>query len=139
VGFLLDTNVVSELRKARPDPQVVLWAERESQADIYLSALVVGEVRQGIERVRLRDQASATALTRWLETLIISYSDRILPITTEIAEEWGRIGPAAQPLPVVDGLMAATAKVCDLIFVTRNVDDVSRAGIRVLNPFVVDP
>jgi predicted nucleic acid-binding protein len=90
VGFLLDTKVISELRKARPDPQVVLWAERESQADIYLSALVIGEIRQGIDRVRLRDPASATALARWLETLITSYSDRILPITTKVAEEWGR-------------------------------------------------
>lgn len=138
MGFLLDTNVVSELRKARPDPHVVTWSEREWRSDIYISALVAGEIWQGIERIRLRDPAQATTLTRWIETLLATYNDRILPITTEIAQKWGRISPAAQPLPVVDGLMAATAMVHDLVFVTRNIEDVTRAGIRVLNPFQPD-
>jgi predicted nucleic acid-binding protein len=105
-------------------------------ADIYLSALVIGEIRQGIERIRPRDETQAAALARWLKVLLATYRDRILPVTTEIAEEWGRISPAAQPLPVIDGLMAATAKVHGLVFVTRNVEDVSRADLRVLNPFV---
>jgi toxin FitB len=135
VGFLLDTNVVSELRKSRPDQNVVTWSERERDTEVYISVLAVGEIRQGIERVRRRDETQATALNRWLETLLSTYRDRVLPITTDITEEWGRIGPAAQPLPVIDGLMVATARVHRLTLVTRNTQDVSQSGVQVVNPF----
>lgn len=136
VAFLLDTNVVSELRKAVPNPHVLAWHRRQRRAEAYLSVLAVGEIRQGIERVRTRDPAQADALQRWLAGLLPTYRDRILPVTVDIAEEWGRLNTGAQPIPVVDGLMAATAKVHRLTLVTRNVTDLARSGVSLLNPFV---
>lgn len=135
MAYLLDTNVVSELRKVAPNPRVLAWHQSRRRAEAYISVLVVGEIRQGIERVRPRDPGQADTLERWLIGLIPAYRDRILPVTVAIAQEWGRLNALPQPLPVVDGLMAATAKVHGLILVTRNVADVVWAGVKVLNPF----
>lgn len=134
--FLLDTNVVSELRKgARADRNVVAWFESLDADDLYLSVLVVGEIRRGIERIRRRDPKSAQALDRWLSALSAGFEDRILPVDRPVAEEWGRMN-VPDPLPVVDTLMAATAKVHGLVLATRNVKDVASTGVRTLNPFV---
>ncbi len=135
MAYLLDTNVISELRKKAPDPNVVAWYSR-AEAEAYVSVLLVGEIRQGIERVRRRDPGLAENLERWLVGLVSGYRDRILPLTLAIAEEWGRLNvPPAAP-PVVDGLLAATAKVHQLTLVTRNTADVARTGIPVLDPFL---
>jgi predicted nucleic acid-binding protein len=134
-GLLLDTNVLSELRKGgRADPHVRAWLTKAEDSSLFSSVLVVGEIRRGIETLRRRDAVSARALDRWLARLELAYADRLLPIDRAVAEEWGRLD-AAFGLPVVDGLLAATARVHDLVLVTRNTKDVLRTGIRLLNPF----
>jgi len=135
VAYLLDTNVVSELRKVRRDPNVAAWYERAAGADAYLSVLVIGELRQGVERLRVRDPVQAGTLGHWLDVLTIGYGDRILPVTKDVAQEWGRLNALPQPLPVVDGLIGATAKVHRLTVATRHVDHFARAGVAVVNPF----
>jgi predicted nucleic acid-binding protein len=134
-GFLLDTNVLSELRKgARADANVRRWLENVDENLLFLSVLVTGEIRRGIEAIRQRDLRAAAALERWLDTLVQAHSDRVLPVDAATADEWGRLD-ARGSLPVVDGLLAATARVHDLTLVTRNVKDVARTGINVLDPF----
>jgi toxin FitB len=135
VAYLLDTNVVSELRKRNPRRSVLAWQQSQIRAEVYLSCLVIGEIRQGIERMRPRDPKQAEPLDRWLAGLISTYRDRVLPVTVDIAQEWGRLNATANPPPVIDGLLAATAKVHRLTLVTRNVSDLARTGVPVLNPF----
>jgi predicted nucleic acid-binding protein len=133
--YLLDTNVVSELRKGdRCEAAVRDWFESLDEGDAYLSVLVVGEIERGIERIRQRDPKSATRLRRWLSSLSTQFEDRILPVTLPIARAWGRMGAPA-PLPTVDGLLAATAHVHGLILATRNVRHVEGLDIEWVNPF----
>ena len=135
MSYLLDTNIVSEARKGeRADPGVVAWLSSTRERELYISVLVVGEIRQGIERLRRRDPAQAEPFNAWLERLLRDYADRVVPVNAEIAEEWGRMN-VPDPLPAVDGLMAATAKARGMTFVTRNTADVARTGIRLLSPF----
>ena len=135
MSFLLDTNVVSELRKgSRTNANVSQWIASVNEQDLRLSVLVVGELRQGVERIRRRDVASAERLDRWLTTLVEAFGERILPVDSRIAETWGRLN-VPDPLPAVDGLLAATALVHDLMLVTRNVRHVSRTGARFVDPF----
>lgn len=96
--------------------------------------MVLGELRQGVERTRRNDVAAAARLERWLEALQERYAGRVLQIDGRIVDEWGRL-EASRPLPVVDGLIAATALVYDLTVVTRNTRDFETAGVRVVNPF----
>jgi predicted nucleic acid-binding protein len=138
MAFLLDTNVVSELRKAVPNQQVAAWHAHHSTGEAYLSTLVIGEIRQGIERLRPRDHKQSLALESWLAGLLLAYRDRILPVTAEVAQQWGRLNVPRQP-PVIDGLMAATALVHRLTLVTRNVQDVAGTGVPVINPFALSP
>jgi toxin FitB len=133
--FLLDTNVVSELRKGtRANKRVYSWFSDVADEDVFLSVLVAGELRQGIERVRLRDAAQAEHLERWLRRLIDDYADRLVVVDARVTELWGRLN-VPDPIAAVDGLLAATAIVHDFTLVTRNVKDVERTGVRVLNPF----
>lgn len=135
-GFLLDTNVVSELRKrARADAGVLAWLEEHQAEEFWLSVLVVGELRRGVELIRRRDLASSAVLGQWLDALVIDYDDRVLPVTTAICERWARLR-VPDPVPVVDGLLAATAIEHSLVLVTRNLADVERTGVPVINPFV---
>ena len=135
-GFLIDTNVLSELRKgARADVNVRRWFEGIDEDSIFLSVLVTGEIRRGIESIRKRDPRAASALERWLDNVMEAHSERVLPVDAATADEWGRLD-ARGNLPVVDGLLAATARVHDLTLVTRNVKDVIRTGVDMLDPFV---
>lgn len=132
---MLDTNVISELRKGeRADPNVRAWFAGLAGEEIYLSVLTIGEIRRGVDSIRRRDPDSAAALDSWLARLGESHRDRILPVDRVIAEEWGRMN-VPDPLPVVDGLLAATAKVAGLTFATRNVADVKDSGVELLDPF----
>jgi predicted nucleic acid-binding protein len=134
VTYLLDTNVVSELRRRRPDPAVVAWYEGVAASELFLSVLTVGEIRRGVERLRLKDPTQAESLDRWLQGLCTTYRERIVPIDEPIAAEWGRIN-APDPLPVIDSLLAATAIARGWTLVTRNVADVRRSGVSTLDPF----
>lgn len=134
MSFLLDTNVVSEIRKKAPDRGVATWFASVPADKLFLSVLVVGEIRQGIARLVRRDPAQAEIFERWLSQLVDGYGDRIVPITVRIAEAWGRLN-VPDPVPVVDGLLAATALVHDWTLVTRNVNDVTSTGVRLLDPF----
>jgi len=135
LSYLLDTNVISELRKGeRADPNVTAWFADLADEEIFLSVLTIGEIRRGIESVRRRDPDSAAALDRWLALLSEAHADRILPVDRAIAEEWGRMN-IPDPLPVVDGLLAATARVLGLTLVTRNVADVKDTGVELVDPF----
>ncbi len=134
MSFVLDTNVVSEMRKKRPHYRVRDWLQSVDGSDLYLSVLVVGEIVQGVERLRRRDPAQAAVYDRWLSDLRRDFTSRILPVDVTVAEEWGRLN-VPDPLPTIDGLLAATAKVRAWTLVTRNSRDVERTGVRLLDPF----
>lgn len=135
MSYLIDANVVSELRKGvRANPLVVDWFRKQQPQELFLSVLTLGELRHGVERARRRDPKSALALGRWLDRTLNRFRDRILDVDRAVAERWGRIG-IPDPLPDVDALIAATALVHDLIVVTRNVKHVAPAGVRCFNPF----
>ena len=135
MNYLIDTNIISEVRKGeRCDRHVAAWFAAIDDEDIFLSVLVVGEIRKGIERARRTDPAQARALEKWLSTLKQSYAERILPIDQMVADEWGSMS-AIRPLPTVDALLAATARIYRMTLATRNVADVADLGAAVLNPF----
>lgn len=135
MSFLLDTNVISELRKhERCDANVRRWFDAASDEGIFLSVLVIGEIRHGIELIRRRDATASHALDRWLRDLERRFEARILPVTSEIADRWGRLGLDA-PLPPIDGLLAATALHHHLTLVTRDTSHVASSGANILNPF----
>ena len=134
-GYLLDTNIVSEVgKRERCHPNVRRWFATLEDDAIFLSVLVVGEIRHGIELIRRRDEVAGRSLDRWLKGLERRFEERILPVTVEICERWGRIG-LGQPLPPIDGLLAATAWHHGLTLVTRNTAHAKRSGAEVLNPF----
>ncbi|QIN81522.1 PIN domain-containing protein [Rubrobacter tropicus] len=132
--YLLDTNVIFEARKPRGAERVKRWISSVPVEDLYLSVLTLGEVRRGIGLLEGRDPVQAEVYEAWLTTVLRDYADRIIPVDAETAEEWGRMNVPG-PVPVVDSLMAATARVRNMTFVTRNTSDVARTGVRLLNPF----
>jgi predicted nucleic acid-binding protein len=135
MGFLLDTNILSELRKAnRCDAGVRDWVEGTPAEELYVSVLVLGEIRQGVERIRMRDPAQARALEKWLQRLSPEFADRILPVDERVADQWGRLG-LLQPMPTLDAFLAATALVHDLTVVSRDEEGFRRTGVRMINPF----
>ena len=133
--FLIDMNIISEVHKgARCDARVAGWYAGIEDAGLYLSVLVTGEIRKGIESARPRDPRKAEVLECWLQEVERACAERILPIDTRVADLWGRMS-ALRPIPVIDGLLAATAKTCGMTLVTRNASNVEGLGANVLNPF----
>jgi len=135
LSYLIDTNILSELRKReRCDPNVAAWYASTRPDELFLSVLVLGEVRRGAARLRKRDTAQARAVERWLILAVDQFGDRLLHVDRWVAEEWGRID-ARTPVPPIDGLLAATAQVKGFTLVTGNVKDIARTGVPCLNPF----
>lgn len=137
-GFLLDTNVISELVRPKPEPRVAAWIEATDEGLLYLSVLTLGEIRKGIASIR--DASRGVALQAWLEgELALRFANHILPIDLPVADRWGRLAAQAiaakSPLPVIDGLLAATAMHHNLTLVTRNAKDVAPTGVPVFNPW----
>jgi len=134
-GWLLDTNVLSELRKGdRGDAGVRKWFEQAVAEELFISVLVLGEIRQGIERLRRRDPAQARALDKWLLWIVAEFHDRLLPVDERVADQWGRLG-TQQPVPVLDAFLAATALVYGLSVVSRDETGFKNTGVPVINPF----
>ncbi len=133
--WLLDTDVSSELRRGdRAHPGVRAWVVRAAEDAVFTSVLVVGELRRGAHLRRLRDPATANVLDAWIDRMVATYGDRILPVDRAVAARWGSLG-IPDRVPAVDGLIAATALVHDLTLVTRHVRDMERTGVRILDPF----
>ena len=138
MAYLIDTNIISEIQKgSKANKGVQKWYESIKSEEIYLSVLVIGEIRQGIERLCRRNSEQAKVLEERLEKLRELIGGRILPITLEIANRWA-INNVPDSFPVIDGLLAATAIEHNLIFVTRNIKDVERLEVQLLNPFNQD-
>ncbi len=135
MNYLLDTNIISEVRKgAKCDASVAAWYDSIDDAEIFLSVLVLGEIRKGVERARPSDPAQARALEKWLTTVAESFTERILTVDQAVADEWGRMS-AKRPVSTVDALLAATAKVHGMTLATRNVSDVADLDADFVNPF----
>lgn len=135
MSYLVDTNVLSGLRNRRADAGVVAWMQARPRQSLYLSVLSLGEIRKGIEGVT--DPAFRQTLTDWLEVELPNYFvGRLLGIDEQVADRWGRVQACAgRTLPIIDGLLAATALQHDLTLVTRNTRDFAGLGVRLLNPW----
>lgn len=135
MSFLLDTNVVSEVARTRPDRAVLAWFEAVSDERLHLSVLSVGEIRKGIET--LPAGSRRTSLTAWLEEELPAwFGPRLLPVDTAVAERWGRLlAASSRSRPAIDSLIAATALTHGLALVTRNVADFEMSGLEVINPW----
>jgi predicted nucleic acid-binding protein len=134
VRYLLDTNILSELRRTEPNRRVLRWYDATADTDMHLSVMTIGEFRKGLARLRRKDPERAYGLAQWLDRLLAPYESRVLPVTPEIANVWGELNDP-EPLPIIDAYIAATAIVHDMVLVTRNVKDFERTGVRLLNPF----
>ncbi len=133
--FLIDTNVISEIRKgSRANPAVRAWFQQHSTNAHFLSVLTLGEIRRGIEQARVRDANKAAVFEKWVSEVITIFEGRILSIGQPEAEIWGRMS-LQERLPDADGLIAATALAHGLTVATRNVKDFVRIGVEVVNPW----
>jgi len=135
VSCLIDTCALSELRRPKPDKNVIRWFEETAQNGLYLSVLTLGEIRKGVES--LKDIRRRDKIMNWLEhELPMWFEDRILPIDAAVADEWGRLlAKAGRSVPAIDSLIAATALHHRLTIVTRNVSDFDYADLNVFNPW----
>lgn len=133
-GYLLDTNVLSETRKARSDPGVTAFLSAADAAGLFLSVLTLGELRKGVDAKRRSDAAAADRLGAWVDGIETTFADRVLPVDMAVARLWGELS-AVRGLPVIDTLIAATALRHGLTLVTRNTRDVDTTGVPLVNPW----
>lgn len=131
--YLLDTNVVSELRKPKPHGGVVQWIEAAADAELFISAVTIGEIQAGIEITRMQDKARAGELERWLNEVSATFN--VLAMDAATFREWARLMHGTSDTLYEDAMIAATARVRELVVVTRNVRDFKKFGVEVLNPF----
>ena len=135
--YLLDTCVISETRAKKPDAVVIEWLSRQTPETLYISAISIGEIKNGI--CMLGDTKKARALSEWLKELQATFGPRVLSVNATVAECWGEIlaanAKSGNTRPAIDALIAATAKVDNLILVTRNIRDMDGMGVKLLNPF----
>jgi predicted nucleic acid-binding protein len=136
-SYLLDTNVVSEARRARPDRAVLAFLESLEESPVFISVLTLGELRKGVVARLQRDAAAGANLAKWVDETETDFAERILPVDRAIARRWGELS-ASRPLPVIDALIATTALVHGLTLVTRNVRDMAIGGVELLNPWTAD-
>ncbi|CAG7856525.1 hypothetical protein MCAMS1_01044 [biofilm metagenome] len=133
--YLLDTDILSALRKKRRDPKLEKWFAANRAADFYLSVVTVGEIQRGISRQQSVDPAFASALSNWLEGLLVHYGGRVLPLTVGIARRWGKLS-AELGHHGADLMIAATALEHNLTVITRNTTYFEPTRVAVINPFV---
>jgi predicted nucleic acid-binding protein len=135
VNYLIDTNIISEVRKGtRCNKNVAAWFASIEDHQLYLSVLVLGEIRRGIEKAKAARAPHTAALEQWLAAMAECFGDRILTVDRAVADEWGRMS-AMRPVPTTDALLAATAKVHQMTLATRNIAHVADLGADVVNPF----
>ncbi len=135
MSYLIDTNVLSELKRKKPDGNVIDWVMKRPASTLYLSVLTLGEIRKGIENLQVEERK--LVLLDWLETELPNFFfGRILPIDARIADCWGHMAALAKrPLPAIDSLIAATASCHNLSVVTRNTRDYEMLGVKLINPW----
>lgn len=135
MSYLIDTNVLSELRRKQPDPRVVAWLQERPRQALYLSVLTLGEIRKGVERID--ELQRKQALLDWLEVELPHYfAGRLLPIDAQTADRWGRLmATCVRPVPAIDGLLAASALQHDLTLVTRNIRDFAGLTVPLIDPW----
>jgi toxin FitB len=135
--FLLDSNVISELRRIKPHGAVLAWLNATPREEIGVPAIVIGELQAGAEISRRQAPAKAAELDIWIEEIVFGWE--IVPIDGPIAREWGRMMERKSKVLFGDAMIAATARICQLTVVTRNVKDFAHFGVPVLNPFLNNP
>ena len=131
--YLLDTNVISELRKPKPHGAVVAWVQSIEDKDLFLSAVTIGEIQAGIEITREQDNAKAQHIEQWLDLVASSYN--VLPMTADIFRTWAKLMHRTSDTLYEDAMIAATAKRHNLIVATRNIADFKGIEVKLLNPF----
>lgn len=134
VQYLLDTNILSETRKKNPEERVISFLSSSEPSTLYISVLTLGELRKGVALKKRSDKDAAKKISAWVDGLEFSFGDRILGIEAATANLWGQLS-AERPRPVIDTLLAATAIVHELTFVTRNTGDVQDIDLKLLNPW----
>ena len=132
--YLLDTNVVSELRKRRPNPVVLEWVTSKEEAGLFLSAVTIGEIQSGIEQTRRQDPTKASEIEAWLDMEVLAHFE-IVVMDAAVFREWARLTVGQSDTLRTDAMIAATAKINNLIVATRNVSDFRQLGVSLLNPW----